>query len=153
MQGRLRRSMVDYKAQGKKNRLAGAAFERKTRLALTTEGWTVSKWQNNIDLDKGFMHAARRNRFASLSTGFPDFVAFRRIINPFGAGFYRTIFVECKVNGKLTKTEKAKMQFLEDRGFECWIARNEKGKVAYRKYLEYIKSHRICGEEAEYQIR
>lgn len=135
--------------QGKRNRANGAAFERKVRLMLSTEGFIVSKWQNNIDLDRMIMHAARWNRFNALSTGFPDFVAMK-MLNIYGA--YRVIWVEAKMNGLLKPEEKAKMQFMEDCGMECWIAYDEKGKVAFRKFVDYISTGRVRGKEVKYNI-
>ena len=41
---------IDYKAQGKRNRAAGADFERRTRKDLEEKGWKVSKYSNNIKL-------------------------------------------------------------------------------------------------------
>lgn len=137
-------------AQGKANRAAGAAFERKVRAMLIAEGYTVSKWNNNIDLEFPQMHAARWNRFNAAGGGFPDFVAFKDV-----SGFTkmkRVIWVEAKKNGFLRPEEKAKMQFMEDRGMECWIAYNDKGKVGYRAFVEYIESGKIRGKEVKYQI-
>lgn len=120
---------------------------------LSTEGYTVSKWQNNVDLERKEMHAARWNRFNALSTGFPDFVAFRNF-KVIGLGFevYSVIWVEAKKNGLLRPDEKKKMQFMEDRGMECWIAYDDKGKVGYRKFVDYIESGRVRGKEVKHQI-
>jgi len=52
---------------------------------LEEKGWIVDKWSNNIDLDSGVVHPAKR-RFArfnanmgvmTIGTGFPDFVCFK----------------------------------------------------------------------------
>jgi len=39
---------IDKKLQGKRNREAGARFERKTRLDLEKKGWIVDRWNNNV---------------------------------------------------------------------------------------------------------
>lgn len=120
------------------------------RMNLSSQGYTISKWQNNIDLERGIMHAARWNRFNALSTGFPDFVAFRKI-----EGFddaYEVVWVEAKMNGKLTAAEKAKLQFMTDRGMMCWIASVNEKEIEYRKFVDYIESGRIHGEEARCYI-
>ena len=120
---------------------------------LSTEGFTVSKWQNNIDLERGTMHASRWNRFNAASTGFPDFVAFRENkMSIFRCPVYEVIWVECKKNGLLKPEEKAKMQFMTDRGMECWIAYDDKGKVGYRKFVDYIESGRVRGKVVKHQI-
>ena len=41
--------MVDFKKQGKRNRINGANFERRVRADLEKNGWIVAKWQNNVD--------------------------------------------------------------------------------------------------------
>ncbi|MCK5563501.1 hypothetical protein KAI30_04945 [Candidatus Bathyarchaeota archaeon] len=151
------RQIIDNKAQGRKNRAAGAAFERKVRMMLSSEGYTVSKWNNNIDLEFPQMHACRWNRFNAAGGGFPDFVAmkrgFGRAQGKSGAyGLYKTIWVEAKKNGLLKPEEKAKMQYMEDRGMECWIAYDDEGKVAYRKFVDYITTGRVRGKEVRHQI-
>lgn len=40
--------MVDYKLQGKRNRLSGQRFEKKVRDDLEDKGFIVSKWQNQV---------------------------------------------------------------------------------------------------------
>ncbi|KKN27630.1 hypothetical protein LCGC14_0862670 [marine sediment metagenome] len=89
---------MDKKIQGKKNRAAGTRFERKVREDLESKGWIVSKWMNNVGLQKensidvcgipaeggGFIYGKlipAKHRFRgpgipmSMGTGFPDFVA------------------------------------------------------------------------------
>jgi hypothetical protein len=84
---------------GKKNKRDGAKFETSVRKYLESEGWTVSKWQNNIEweqyasdgfdgkdnsnLRKGKIVPAKRkynpfNKVLTIGTGFPDFICFRR---------------------------------------------------------------------------
>jgi len=90
--------------QGKRNRRMGANFERRTRKDLEQKGWFVSKYQNNLDLEQNKMIPAKASRFRLSTTGFPDFIAYK---------MYKTLtakimFVECKINGKLSKIEKEK---------------------------------------------
>ena len=42
---------ISKKKQGKKNRAAGARFELKVRSELEKDGWTVSKWQNQVEFE------------------------------------------------------------------------------------------------------
>jgi hypothetical protein len=78
---------------GKKNKADGAKFELLVRKNLEESGWTVSKYQNNIDfmtnedgtinLNLGRIVPAKRkynpfNKVLTIGTGFPDFVCFRR---------------------------------------------------------------------------
>jgi hypothetical protein len=42
---------TDKPKQGKKNRASGARFELKVRENLENQGWTVSKWQNQIEFE------------------------------------------------------------------------------------------------------
>ena len=143
---------IDRKDQGRRNRAAGARHERKVRMMLNTEGFVVSKWNNNVDLDRKTMHACRWNRFNAAGGGFPDFVAMRTWMRKDGKLLYEVIWVEAKKNGLLKPEEKAKMQYMEDRGMRCWIAYDDKGKVAYRKFVDYIESGRVRGKEVRHQI-
>lgn len=119
---------------------------------LSSEGFVVSKWNNNIDLDFPQMHACRWNRFNAAGGGFPDFVAMKEVFNHSFKRDYRVIWVEAKKNGFLDPKEKAKMQFMEDRGMECWIAYDDEGKVAFRKFVDYISTGRVRGKEVRHQI-
>ena len=104
--------MIDYKKQGKRNRAAGALFELKVRKELESTGVIIGKWPNNIDLEKYKCHAAKTNRFNMRNMGFPDFFYY----SP-SHGDTRLHFVECKVNGKLSKIEKEKAQWYLIRGY------------------------------------
>lgn len=133
----------EKKAQGKKNRAAGGAFERKVRKDLISKGWIVSKWPNNIDLEKGEMHAAKYNMY-NRSAGFPDFVALKLQEM---SGLYYIRFIECKCNGTLSKTEKLKMNFLINQGHACFVAyKDEKGKPEYRELVEYYEPSKVRGK-------
>lgn len=128
--------MTDFKAQGKANRAKGARFELKTRKWLEEHGWIVTKWQNNIDLEKQEIIPAKANpfnRFNRAGSGFPDFVAFMPCNILHGRRRYQLMFVEAKYNGTLNKLEKQKMEFLKKEGHECWVTYNEEGKVKFKK--------------------
>lgn len=88
------------KKQGKRNRLNGAAFERKVRADLESKGWIVDKWSNNVEFNiehqgnavqiipdevvVGKLIPAKRkynpfNKVMAIGTGFPDFICFPKI--------------------------------------------------------------------------
>ncbi len=86
---------INYKKQGKRNKINGADFERRVRTDLESKGWTVAKWTNNVEFidhyeDEGFkipigrwgkcIPAKRKynpfKRAYSVGTGFPDFIAY-----------------------------------------------------------------------------
>lgn len=126
--------MTDYKAQGKANRAKGARFELKVRERLEKDGFVVDKWTNNVDLEKGKICPAKRSfnpftkKIQGIGMGFPDFVGFMKLdsMNCRRYNRWSVILVECKVNGKLSKIEKQKINFLLEEGFKCWIAYNHK---------------------------
>ncbi len=71
---------IDKKTQGKQNRAAGARFELKVRKDLEDNDWVVSKWMNNVRLDKdycGLIPAKHKFRGVgipmAIGTGFSDF--------------------------------------------------------------------------------
>ena len=117
-------------ARGKKSRRTGADTERRTRADLEKEGWIVSKWQNNIKDNKCV--GAKQGRFRMTSTGFPDFIAYKRVAcwncqaHEFLECSYEIVFVECKTNGKISKEEKEKAQWYLTNGY-C-----DKFYIAYR---------------------
>lgn len=121
-------------AQGKRNREAGARFERKVRKQLEKEGWIVDKWTNNVDLDNSCIVPAKSNRFRSRSCGFPDFVALLPVhtLRNRCKQKYNMMLVECKVNGKLSKVEKLKMEWLDGENIECWVASRKGTSVEYK---------------------
>ena len=116
--------MVLSSAQARKNRRIGAEFEHKVRKDFEDLGWTVSKWQNNVEY--GQIVPAKGNRFMMRTLGFPDFVMFK----PAGH-FYELMLVECKFAGKLSKNEREKIAVLKGRGFKCFLAYNDDGETAY----------------------
>jgi len=84
--------MINKKTQGKKNRQAGARFERKVRKDLESEGFVVDRWTNQVsdypenninkppkEREDRKLIPARSNRFNMRTTGFPDFICFHRI--------------------------------------------------------------------------
>lgn len=121
--------MVDYKAQGKKNRKLGADTELRARADLESKGWIVDKWSNNINLTDDKLVKVK-NKFRGvgipmmLGAGFPDFIAFRKIKRG-----YEVIGVEVKTNKYLDQAEKEKCK---------WLLKNKifsKILVAYREKI------------------
>ena len=137
---------IDKSTQGKRNRLAGADFERRTKKHLQEFGWIVDRWTNNVELPhekfvainenqnpcnskifvSGKCIPAKSNRFNTRTNGFPDFFAYK-----LGLKFN---FIECKINGRLDKTEKLKAQWYLDNNY-C-----DKFFIAY-KTIENGKVH------------
>ncbi len=92
--------MVDEKSlRGKKARKSGQLFELRVRKDLESDGWTVCKFDNNVELpttiisadaytsvkfkNKGKLIIAKRkynpyNKVMTIGVGFPDFVVFRK---------------------------------------------------------------------------
>jgi len=96
--------MTTKQQQGKKNKKAGAEFEKRVRADLEKRDWVVDRWTNNIELHgdleganniwgcksviKGkivpakpkfmFNPKTRVRQLLGLHSGFPDFIAFRR---------------------------------------------------------------------------
>ena len=142
--------MVDYKKQGKRNKAMGADFERRTRKDLEEKGYIVSKWQNNVitKSKEGVEYApesytikpASPGMFRMMQTGFPDFVAYRRV-----GEFYKIIFVECKVNGYLSKIEKEKAK---------WYLKNKYCHVFYIAYKTKEKNRvKVNYKEVELKLK
>ncbi len=145
--------MKDKVAMGKKSRKDGMAFELKVRKDLESKGWIVDKWTNNVDLctewasGNSKLHPAKSNRFNMRSTGFPDFIAFRRIVrykdmlevirNPL---CFEVIAVESKMNGVLSKVEKEKCQWYLDNNIFSKILIACKsviyGEIVYKEFVK-----------------
>lgn len=143
--------------RGKKSRAAGGRFELKVRQELEGMGWIVSKWMNTVDKDKSnilrLMPAKRKyNPFLKalgIGTGFPDFVAFKKVENFTDADGieqdigYEVIGVEVKANGYLDQKEKGMCYWLlENKIFSrILIARKgkERGKIDYVDFKEKYK--------------
>jgi len=112
--------MTDYVKQGKRNKRMGADFERRVRKDLEEKGWIVAKYSNNVDLEKNKCIPSKPGRFRMMQTGFPDFIAYTNkeeyeceTLKTIGYGrkLYIIFFIECKVNGTLSKIEKEKAQW------------------------------------------
>ena len=129
--------IVNKKAQGKKNRAAGARFELKVRKHFEEKGWFIDKWGNNIDLQTDEIHQAKNyyipGRGNCLGSGFPDFVMFQKITVD-----YNLMLVECKINGLLSKEEKEKCKVYQDKGFDVFIAyfdETQENNIRLREYV------------------
>ena len=130
---------MDKKTQGKKNREAGRNFENKVR-AYLEKAWIVDRWTNQVEFienyhevnEEGLKHGVKYsygklvpckpkfNPFThSLmmnSAGFPDFIAFRKLLIP--GEPYEIIGIECKGGDEkhkyLDAEEKEKCKWLLD---------------------------------------
>jgi len=133
-------------SQGRKNRSAGARFELKVRKDLESKGWITDKWTKNIDLEKKELVSAKRKfnpfrKVMSIGTGFPDFIAFRRIVGKKEDNFhaYKVIGVEAKSNGLLNKEEKEKCLLLLEKDIfkDVLIAKKgeKRGEIEYVNFL------------------
>jgi len=127
----------EFVAQGKKNRASGARFELNVRKDLESKNWITDKWTKNVDLEKAELIPAKRkfnpfNRVMSIGTGFPDFIAFKPIVDMREDKFqaYKIIGVESKTTGYLDKTEKEKCKFLLENNVFKNIIIAKKGKTS-----------------------
>lgn len=134
---------MDKKQQGKRNKINGSIFELRVRKDLESHGWIVSKWQNNIEWLEGIgklIPAKRKynpfNRAFSVGTGFPDFIAFKFLLEHYGH-HYDIIGVESKSNGILDKVEKQKCEWLLDNKVFSRILIATKTKVKNRIVIHY----------------
>ena len=55
-----RTNEIDKKRQGRLNKQNGRIWELIVRKNLESKGYIVSKWQNNIDLEKNILHSCKR---------------------------------------------------------------------------------------------
>lgn len=127
--------------RGKKSRASGARFELKVRGELEKDGWIVSKWQNQVDLNEKKLIKCKPkfNPFTKSlmmnTPGFPDFIAFQKKGN-----LYEITGVEVKANGWLDKNEKEKCKFLLEKKIfgKILIARKGKkrGEIEYTDFKE-----------------
>jgi len=122
---------------GKKSRADGAAWERRVRDLLTEDGWFVSKFQSNIDLETRKLIAAKSNMFMARSMGFPDFIIWKKT----DWGGYDVRGIECKCNGFLSADEKQKMAILKELGVfsRLFIAKKCKKneRCIFAMYMEF----------------
>jgi hypothetical protein len=138
---------ISKSSMGKKSRAAGARFELKVRKDLEEKGWITDKWTKNVDLEKMELVPTRRKfipgkGFLGIGTGFPDFIAFRPVVDTEEKKKfynYNVIGVESKMNGILEKKEKEKCEFLLERGIfkNILIARKgeKKGSIEYIDFV------------------
>ncbi len=147
--------------QGRKNRQAGAYFERRVRADLQKKDWIVDRWTNNVRLDEEYcgIVPAKTNRFNMRNTGFPDFIAFHHVfwnkhkdivdeILKFTSFPYisdgkigdlkNVIGVECKSGKYLDKIEKEKCKWLLQNNIFSKILIASKGKkrgeIVYKEF-------------------
>ena len=129
------------RAQGKKNRAAGARLELKVRAELENMGWTITKWMNTVDYEKNKLIPAKRKfnpflKVLGMGTGFPDFVCFKKV----SSGNYDVIAVEVKANGYLDSIERGMCQWmLENKIFsKILIAKKaeKRGEIEYTDFKE-----------------
>jgi hypothetical protein len=114
---------------GEKSRGMGARFEKEVREDLEKNGWTVSRYMNNVDLESKKVIPAKFNRF-NRNTGFCDFIAFHNIMTNTHV-FQKIVLVECKLNGYVKPDDRAKIKVIQDLGFEVWVASKKNGKIVY----------------------
>jgi len=130
--------------RGKKARAAGARFELKVRKDLEEQNYVVSKWMNNVELEKNLLVPAKRkyNPFfhaLSVGTGFPDFVCFKKI----GKGKnYDVIGVEVKSRGYLDKEEKEKCNWLlKNNTFSKILIAKKNGNKREIEYVDFEEKY------------
>ena len=176
--------MMDKRKMGKRSRAQGKAFELRVRKDLEEKGWICDRWSNNVsDFPEGNINmspeeredrklVAAKSKFRGvgipmmLSSGFPDFIAFKRlsfkikktsstykylesVISKFEnrkpiegecyqhPTFNKVIGVEAKINGTLDKLEKEKCQWLLDNHIFSKILIASKTKVKNKVVIEY----------------
>ena len=155
MKDKNKKTKIDYKKQGKRNKAMGADFERRTRKDLEEKGWKVSKYQNNVEFfesewskdwdEKPFIKGksvpAKASRYRLSSTGFPDFIAYKLRFNNDIISGYEIQFVECKTNGYLSKEEKEKARWYLDNKYcnKFFIAYKTKEKNRVKVNYKELK--------------
>jgi len=126
---------------GGKSRAAGSRFELFVREDLEKKGRIISKWGNNIDLEKDKLIPARRkfnpfSKILTIGTGFPDFISIQHIHDE----VYSVIGVEVKMNGILSKEEKEKCRWYLNRKIfsKILIAKkgDKRGEIEYTDFSE-----------------
>lgn len=141
--------------KGKKSKQSGAEFERRVRQDLEEKGWVVAKWGNNVEFPEENINLPPEQRIGKLipaknkwikskfgwmptmlTSGFPDFVAFKHIENSQLNG-YELIGVESKVNGQLDRMEKDKCGWLLENKIFSKILVAKKTKVKNKIVVEY----------------
>ena len=137
--------------QGKRNLEAGRRFETRVRDDLERKGWTISKWQNNINLTvtPHLLVPAKPGPFRRTSTGFPDFICLQKVHEEFKVvdmfnqsqtmPLYLVQAIEVKSNGYLSPVEKQKCEWLLGNGVfsKIYIASKGKkrGEIVYKEFV------------------
>lgn len=143
--------MTNYQQQGKNNRRRGQAHEYKTRHHIEDKGYIVARWNNQIDLTTSppTMIQAKSTKFNRGTTGFPDFIALKPTNNPQHP--YTIILIECKINNKLTPTEKLTLNHYQDTlHLPCYISYKLDGSTTphIRQHLQYTpKAHKYTDSQ------
>jgi len=145
----------EHVKQGKKNKRSGGEFEMKVRRELEADGWIVSKWQNNIEIEgsndgvtwqpvkkekfifyRGVKLIPAKHAFnpfrraVTLGTGFPDFVCFQYA----GEDDWRIKLVESKVKGYLDAEERAKVEWIKENiKIPVFVAKKTEGGIDYEE--------------------
>lgn len=124
---------------GKISRARGARFELKVRDDLEKQKWIIDKWTNNVDLEENKLVKAKRKynpfkKMLIIGTGFPDFIAFRKINDK----NYEVIGVEVKTTGILSKIEKEKCAWYLQKGIFSKILIAGGMKEGRKLNIEYI---------------
>jgi hypothetical protein len=135
---------IDFKKQGRRNRVNGGIFERKVRADLEKNGWIVNKWMNNVDLIENKLVPSKRkfnpfSKVMTIGTGFPDFICFNQKDDSFNV-----ILVEVKRNGIFDKDEKEKAKWYVKNKIvkEILIAMEEKsGRKLGIKYVNFLEKY------------
>ncbi len=137
--------------QGKRNRINGADFEKRVRKDLIEKGWNVSKYQNNLKYPKENINKlmeekkdyksvpAMPSRFRLSSTGFPDFICYKPYLDINGLYAYRIMFVECKINGYLSKEEKSKAKWYLKNSYCTKFFVASKEKIKNKIHIRYVE--------------
>jgi len=137
---------LNKKEMGRISRKKGKRFEVLVRKNLETNGWFTVKWSNQVDLDKGLLVPAKSKfnpflgRVMSEGTGWPDFLAYRRVKNnPEEKETIELIGVESKLRKYLDAEEKKKAKWLlEKRIFDKILIAYKKGRgnIEYEEFTE-----------------
>jgi len=137
--------------QGKKNRAAGKRFELKVREDLEKANWIVFRNSNDVsdvietdigEYERFFKQAKTKWNFItkmpmSIQSGFPDYVCIHSLVPEDNRFLVK--FVECKINGQLSKEEKEKCKWIiEKLEIPVIIASRGKkrGEIIYENFKE-----------------
>jgi len=134
--------------RGKQSRKAGKAFESFVRKDLTEQGWNVSRWDNQVefnqDTNAGKLVQAKPkfNPFTrsvmNMSSGFPDFICFRRKQIDDWLYAFEVFFVESKMTGELDKKEKEMARWYLENNYCSQFLTAKKVKEGRKVKVEYI---------------